>query len=336
MDEKLHDHLGDHAQRGRGPSELAAGQMPAPPAGVPAAPAGDALSTPEGARAPVALEAPMGPPTNDWPVWTGFVVLLAALVLAAVGGLIVDIPALLLGTKISSKDTPPGITLADTIVQDVAFVLTALMFAQLGGRTVRSWQFGLRPTPARRAVGWALGTIVLFLIFGAIWVSVLKVSEDKKLLEQLGANETTVLLVFGALLTTVIAPICEEMLFRGYIFAALSKWRGWLPAAAMTGVLFGAVHVGSAPALDLVPLGVLGFMLCVLYHRTGSLYPCIAVHSLNNSLAFAELEKWGWQLPVLIVTALATIALLVFIFRALDVISEPPQVPVVITPYDSS
>ncbi len=66
----------------------------------------------------------------------------------------------------------------------------------------------------------------------------------------------------------------------------------------MTGVLFGAVHAGSAPALDLVPLGVLGFMLCVLYRRTGSLYPCVAVHSLNNSVAFAGLEKWGWQMPV--------------------------------------
>jgi membrane protease YdiL (CAAX protease family) len=272
-----------------------------------------------------------GPPANDWPVWSGFAVLLAALVLAAVGGLIVDIPALLLGVKISSKDTPPGITLADTIVQDVAFVLTALMFAQFGGRRVRSWQFGLRPTPARRAVGLSLATIVIFLIFSAVWVSLLKVSEDKKLLEQLGANETTVLLVLGALLTTVIAPICEEMLFRGYIFAALSKWRGWLPAAIMTGVLFGAVHVGSAPALDLVPLGVLGFMLCVLYHRTGSLYPCIAVHSLNNSLAFSELEHWGWQIPVLIVGAFAAITLLVMVFRALGVISEPPQTPVVVT-----
>ncbi len=66
-------------------------------------------------------------------MWTGFVVLLAALVLAAVGGLIVDIPALLAGVKISSGHTPPGISSPDTIVQDVAFVLTAVMFAQFGG-----------------------------------------------------------------------------------------------------------------------------------------------------------------------------------------------------------
>ena len=50
------------------------------------------------------------------------------------------------------------------------------------------------------------------------------------------------------------------------------------------------MHVGSAPVLDLVPLAVLGFGLCLLYRYTGSLYPCIAAHSLNNSLAFASLE----------------------------------------------
>jgi membrane protease YdiL (CAAX protease family) len=308
-DEKLHVPAKGHSEWGRSPSLPWASTALVPPLGSPGPPA--------------------GPPANDWPVWSGFVVLLAALVLAAVGGLIVDIPALVVGVKISSEHSPPGITLADTVVQDVAFVLTAVMFAQFGGRTVRSWQFGLRPTPLRRAAGLAVATIAIFLTFGAVWVSLLKVSEDKKLLEQLGTNETTVLLVFGALLTTVIAPICEEVLFRGYIFAALSKWRGWLPGAAITGALFGAVHVGSAPALDLVPLGVLGFMLCVLYRRTGSLYPCIAVHSFNNSLAFAELEKWGWQLPVLIVAAFATIGALVAIFRWLGVISEPPAAPVV-------
>ena len=61
------------------------------------------------------------------------------------------------------------------------------------------------------------------------------------------------------------------------------------------------MHAGSAPALDLVPLAALGFGLCLLYRYTGSLYPCIVAHSLNNSIAFASLEGWGWQVPVLIV-----------------------------------
>lgn len=290
----------------------------------------------EGSPIAVVEGQPQGPAANDWPVWTGFAVLVAALVLAAVGGLIVDIPALVLGVKISSEHTPPGLEFADTVVQDIVFVLTAIMFAQFGGRKVRSWQFGFRPTPWRRAVGLAALTIVAFLIFTAIWVVALNAKEeDTKLLNALGTNETALLLAASALLTTVIAPICEETLFRGYIFAALSKWKGWIPGAILTGVLFGAVHIGSAPVEDLVPLGVLGFALCFLYRRTGSLYPCIAVHSLNNSFAFGGLEKWGWQIPLLMVGSLALIALIVWFAQGVGLISGPPiPEPVVSSAYD--
>jgi membrane protease YdiL (CAAX protease family) len=298
-------------------------------------PRGRAEPDADGSQLVVASEDSMASsPANDWPVWTGFAALLGALVLAAVGGLIVDIPAIVLGVRITSSHTPPGLELADTVVQDVAFVLTVVLFAQLGGRTVRSWQFGLRPTPARRAAGLVVLTILAFLLFSVIWAVAVNTPKEK-LLEQLGANETTLLLALSALLTTVIAPISEEILFRGYIFAALSKWKGWLPAAAITGVLFGGVHAGSAPVADLIPLAVLGFALCMLYRRTGSLYPCIATHSLNNSLAFGVLEGWGWQIPVLMVAALATIWLLALISRQIGLISAvPPNVAVTPTSYD--
>ncbi len=278
----------------------------------------------------------VGLPANDWPAWTGFAALAAALVLAAFGGLIVDIPAIALGVKISSEHTPPGIELADTVVQDVVFVLTVILFAQLGGRTVRSWQLGFRPTAARRAAGLVVLALLAFLLFSELWAVVLNESAKEKLLEQLGTNETTLLLTLSALLTTVIAPICEETLFRGYIFPALSKWRGWLPGALMTGVLFGGVHFGSAPVIDLVPLGMLGFLLCTLYRRTGSLYPGIAAHSLNNSIAFGALEGWSvGQSALLMAAALLVIGVFALLFRALGVISEPPRsVNVVSSAYD--
>jgi membrane protease YdiL (CAAX protease family) len=122
----------------------------------------------------------------------------------------------------------------------------------------------------------------------------------------------------------VVAPVCEEILFRGYFFTALSNWRGWLPAAAITGLVFGGVHAGSAPIAYLVPLAVLGFGLCLLYRWTGSLYPCIAAHAVNNSLAFGELEGWGWQTPVLMLAALLTIGLLALALRRVGVIGDPP------------
>ena len=91
----------------------------------------------------------------------------------------------------------------------------------------------------------------------------------------------------------MIAPIAEEFFFRGFVFGALRRMDvviagrniGVWIAAIITGILFGLAHTGSASPQYLVPLGFLGFMLCIVRWRTGSLYPCMALHSINNSLA---------------------------------------------------
>jgi membrane protease YdiL (CAAX protease family) len=278
---------------------------------------------------PPARMAPPGPWQVDWPLWTVPLALIGGLVLAAVGGLVVDLPALALGVKLTPSHTPPGLAVADTFVQDVAFVLAAVYCAQLGGRVVRAWHFGLRPP--RRGWASAAGLIVLllvvFLLLNVVWQALFNPGKEK-LLQQLGTDENGVLLVLSAALTCVVAPVSEEFLFRGFIFTALRRWRGALPAALITGVLFGAVHAGSAPVLDLVPLAALGVGLCLLYQRTGSLYPSILAHSLNNSIAFASLEGWVWQAPLLMLGALATIAMLAWTLKRVGVIApEAAAVP---------
>jgi CAAX protease family protein len=263
-----------------------------------------------------------------WPAWAAPIALLGGLVLAAVGSFLVDIPALALGVKISSSHTPPGLTIADTFVQDLGFVLASLYCAQLGGRAVRAWQFGMRrPTRGWWVAGWLVVALLgAFVLLSVGWAAAFHPSKEK-LLEALGSNEGTALLLLSAALTCVVAPICEEFLFRGFIFTALRSWRGTLPAALITGVLFGGVHFGSAPALDLVPLAALGFGLCLLYRYTGSLYPCIVAHSINNSVAFSSLENWSWQVPLLLAGALLTIALVVFVCKRVGLIT--PQAPLV-------
>jgi hypothetical protein len=192
---------------------------------------------------------------------------------------------------------------------------------------VGAWQFGLR----RPSVGWwvaaglVLALLVSFIVLSAVWSALVHPEEEKELIKALGSNEGPVLLILSAALTCVVAPICEEFLFRGFIFRALRNWRGLWPAAVLTGLMFGAVHAGSAPAADLVPLAVLGFLLCLVYQYTGSLYPCIALHSLNNSLAFASLEGWSvGDAVALLLGALSLIALLALALMRAGVIAPPP------------
>ena len=262
-----------------------------------------------------------------WPPWTAPAALVGGIVLAAVAGLLVDLPALALGVNVTTSHVPGGLEIADTVVQDAAFVAAAVFFAGLGGRTVRAWQFGLRPpwTGWKRAAGLIVLVFLAFLIFSVIWGSAFHAEKDK-LLEQLGTGESTGLLLLSAALTCVIAPICEEFLFRGFIFTALRNWHGTWPAAIITGLAFGGVHVGSAPVVDLVPLAGLGFGLCLLYRYTGSLYPCIVAHSLNNSIAFGSLEGWRWQSVILLLlAAFAAIGLIALGFMRAGVIT--PETP---------
>jgi len=238
---------------------------------------------------------PRQSPRTSWSPWSAPLALVGGIVLAAVGGLVVELPAVAFGVDVSASNQPGGLVIAETVVQDVAFVAAAVYCARLGGRVVRAWQFGLRaPGAGWRSAGLMIIALLLsFILLDAAWSELVNPGKEK-LLETLGTKESTALLVFSAGLTCIVAPICEEFLFRGYIFTALRNWRGTLPAAILTGLLFGGVHATSAPGADLLPLGLLGFGLCLLYRYSGSLYPGMLAHSLNNSIAFAGLAGWGW------------------------------------------
>ena len=286
-------------------------------------------SAPPGALVPGAAggdtprQDPGRSPTTSWPLWTVPVVLIGALILTTIASLLIDIPAAALGATVTGSHISPGVQIADTFIQDVCFVLVSIWFAQLGGRKVASWQFGLRRPPRGwwRAIGLIGLLIACFLVLIAVWQEAFNPSREK-LLEELGTNEGAALLVLSAALTCIVAPISEEFLFRGYIFTALRNWRGTPPAALITGLIFGGVHAGSAPALDLIPLAGLGFGLCLLYRYTGSLYPCFAAHALNNCVAFGSLEGWDWQVPLLIAGSLAGITCVVVLFKRIGLIAD--------------
>src|SRR5208282_1524076 len=136
-------------------------------------------------------------PRTDWPPWLAPVALLGGLVVAAVGGIVVDIPAaLVFGVKVSGSHLPPGLSIADTVVQDIGFVVVAVYCAGLGGRVVRSWQFGLRPPTVgwRAASGMIVALLIAFIVLSVVWSAIVHPGKEKTL-EQLGSNEGAGLLV---------------------------------------------------------------------------------------------------------------------------------------------
>lgn len=86
----------------------------------------------------------------------------------------------------------------------------------------------------------------------------------------------------GLILAVVVAPVTEEVLFRGVILRGLlSRWKPW-PAIAISAALFTAMHFNPAQA----PIAfALGLVLGWVYVRTRSLGLCILGHALNNAAA---------------------------------------------------
>ena len=253
--------------------------------------------------------------TPRWPPWTSVVALIAGLAGALFGALVIGVVAVAFGANFD--DQPPAVTIAATVVQDLCLIGSAVLFARIYGRVVPA-DFGLRPTKIAPAIGWAALGWFSFLIFTAAFVAIVGGNpSDDKLPTELGADDSTAALLAVAFLVAVVAPVAEEFFFRGYFFTALRNWRGLWPAAIGTGLVFGAIHGSSADAAFLLPLAFFGFVLCLLYARTRSLYPCIALHCANNSIAFGSTQHWTWQIAVLFAVSIAVIGLAALAVRQL-------------------
>lgn len=89
--------------------------------------------------------------------------------------------------------------------------------------------------------------------------------------------------ILAFLTLVVIAPVAEEVLFRGYLFGKLRKYVPLWVAILITSVLFAFVHGAWNVAIDVFALSI---VLCVLRVVANSLWPSILLHMIKNFIAF--------------------------------------------------
>lgn len=91
---------------------------------------------------------------------------------------------------------------------------------------------------------------------------------------------------FAFVIIVLSAPVFEELLFRGVILQGLLRsQRPWV-AIGQSALLFGIVHFNPAQSIHAF---LLGLVFGWLYYRTRSLWLCMAMHVLFNSLAFVSI-----------------------------------------------
>ena len=286
------------------PSPLPLSTRPELPAGAP---------LPPEATADAGRLGPDGLPR--WPAWTPVPALLLTFLTALVGTLAIVVVVELTGRQVDSSQLPPGVTIGGTMIQDLALIGSAVLFARTWAGGVRVSDFGIRTTPVRPAIGWTALTWFAFLAFSAAWAAIFDITENDDLPKELGADESTLALIGVMILVTLLAPVCEEFFFRGFCFTALRRSFGLVVGAVLTGAVFGLIHAGGTEPEFLVPLGVLGALLCLLYWRTGSIIPCMVLHALNNSIALGVALEW--QPVAIAATMLGSSGLIVAVAVAL-------------------
>jgi hypothetical protein len=252
---------------------------PIPPAGPPSNELGSAPPPP---LAPETRE-PLGDGKPEWPAWYGFAALAMALLGAVFASGIIFAILTAAGTEIDTDD--PGITITATLIQDGFLAGAALLLASQVARP-RAWHFGLRGTRFWRGVKWAAIAFAIYFVFQIIYVAALDPDQQQTTLEDLGAGSSVALTILIGVLVVGLAPAIEEFFFRGFFYGALRTKYSFVPAALINGAVFGAIHAPTG--LEAVPpLIALGFAFCLAYEATGSILPCIALHTLNNMIAFS-------------------------------------------------
>ncbi len=152
-----------------------------------------------------------------------------------------------------------------------------------------------------QAVGWrsfdlakaALYLLVIFFVFIFAAMAALQLvswldpsfnadqPQNNELID--GASRSPTLALLGLVF---IAPIIEETVFRGFVFPALAKRWGFWIGAVSSSILFGLAHLQANVGIYTF---VLGILLCFMYARLRSIFPGMALHMLNNYLAFIAL-----------------------------------------------
>ena len=149
---------------------------------------------------------------------------------------------------------------------------------------------GLR-RPLRSPFKLAAAAYIAYIVF-ALAYGALVHPHQRDITRDLGFGHGDLGTVIAGILIIVAAPISEEIFFRGFIFGGFRRKLSFPVAAVLSAAIFGLFHYTGSGSEAVIPqLAFLGLALAWVYEETGSIYPTIALHMVNNAFAFAILTS---------------------------------------------
>ena len=225
----------------------------------------------------------------DWRYIVGLPVWVAA---SFIGANVIVVAGLLL-LKITFKYTPVETDpVFNTVLAAVVYTLTLALVVGvpwlLRQRRTTTTDVGLQRLPRWMDILLAPAGAIIYLLLSALLITLLGMvfpQIDLQQAQDIGfrnlADYSQYLLAFLTLV--VVAPLAEEILFRGYLYGKLRKHAPLWLAILITSGLFGLAHGQWNVAIDTFALSV---VMCSLREVTGSIWAGVLLHMLKNGLAF--------------------------------------------------
>jgi membrane protease YdiL (CAAX protease family)/uncharacterized RDD family membrane protein YckC len=262
------------APRTAAPAPISGGAQPV----LPPPPPPQAAPEPVKSPAPELPEVPWGFRGSIWGLIGGLL-------------LVVIVPPLLVLPFEPKIASDPSNASAAAILATQALFDGMLVAVAIG--MASQWRFSLtgalRSLGLRRfepsAFGWMFAVLGAYYAGAIAFSAIVLEPKQEDIGKELGVCDPGVgIAIFAVLAIVVLAPVAEEIFFRGFFFAGLrTRWSLW-PSALLSGAVFGLVHAPTGPTAA-IPLAGLGVGLAWLYNKTGSIYPTILAHFLNNAIA---------------------------------------------------
>lgn len=147
------------------------------------------------------------------------------------------------------------------------------------------------------------GVVLMWVVFGGLqvsgyveWMESLGVETVQDTVKLLQESKDPVLLGLMAAAAVIVAPLCEEIVFRGYFYPVMKRFSGAWPAAVCSAIVFAAAH-GNLTAM--LPLFIFGLALVFIYEKTGSIWAPMGVHfCFNSATVILQMAARYFDLPL--------------------------------------
>lgn len=255
-------------------SENNPSEQPSEPAAAPATePAVDPMNDPR-------FEAPRA---QRFPTWGDMLAVIGIYLLATVGtSIVVAIIAAISGgaESLAEKMSSGPMSVLSYALSMGLTIVGVLIYRKLRRGTGRMFHFSMRGFNPMLIL-WGF---VMVLLTGVVIEPVLELFPDAflKMIDKMGMNGG-----WSILMLVVLAPVMEEVLFRGILLESVRSKHSAGRAIVVSALMFGVIHLIPQQVVNAF---VIGLILGYIYVRTESLWPVIVIHALNNAMAYVIMQ----------------------------------------------